>query len=91
MIIGTSFADPLSGADNFIGTSALPVPADTLTGDPMLAPLADNGGRTLTHALLSGSPAIDAGNNAQGLLYDQRGIGFPRVRGTRADIGAFER
>lgn len=90
-IIGTSFADPVTGADNLVGDSALALPADTLSGNPMLGPLADNGGRTLTHALLPGSPAIDAGNNSQGLAYDQRGIGFPRVRGTRADIGAFER
>lgn len=90
-IIGTSFADPVTGADNLVMSSAVPLPADTLTSDPLLGPLADNGGRTLTHALPAGSPALDAGNNAQGLAYDQRGIGFPRVRGTRTDIGAFER
>jgi len=55
-----------------------PPPADTIRFDPMLAPLADNGGRTWTHALLDGSPAIDDGNNEAGLLYDQRGPGFPR-------------
>ncbi len=36
----------------------------TLTGDPQLGPLQDNGGPTLTHALLPGSPAIDSGSNA---------------------------
>jgi len=41
--------------------------------------------------LLDGSPAIDRGNNEAGLLYDQRGIGFPRVKGVGADIGAYER
>ena len=45
----------------------------------------------MTHALLEGSPAIDHGNNEAGLDYDQRGTGFPRVQGTQADIGAFER
>ena len=79
------------GANNIIGGSVLSLPADTLNVDPLLAPLGDNGGLTLTHALLSDSPAIDRGNNAAGLGYDQRGIGFPRVKGARSDIGAFER
>jgi len=39
---------------------------------------------------LPGSPAIDAGSNGGGFLWDQRGPGFPRVVGPRADIGAFE-
>jgi hypothetical protein len=39
---------------------------------------------------MSGSPAIDAGNNTDGLAYDQRGAGFPRTSGSSADIGAFE-
>ena len=62
----------------------------------MLGPLANNGGPTLTHALLPGSPAINAGDPAAmaGLdgipLYDQRGEGFDRVAGGRIDIGAFE-
>jgi predicted outer membrane repeat protein len=47
-------------------------------------------GSTLTHALLPGSPAIDAGNNAAGLITDQRGPGFARVSGGKADIGAYE-
>jgi hypothetical protein len=34
--------------------------------------MADNGGPTLTHALLAGSPAIDAGDNAVCLATDQR-------------------
>ena len=59
----------------------------------MLGPLANNGGPTKTHALLAGSPAIDAGDpnfNAMNLPYDQRGAGFPRVRNGRLDIGAYE-
>ena len=56
----------------------------------MLLPLADNGGRTMTHALADGSPAIDAGDNPLGLATDQRGDGFVRVFGGAADIGAFE-
>ncbi|NEP14923.1 MAG: right-handed parallel beta-helix repeat-containing protein [Symploca sp. SIO2C1] len=59
--------------------------------------LADNGGFTLTHALIPGSPAIDAGNNDDiSALTDQRGAGFDRIvdgnNDTIAivDIGAFE-
>ena len=57
-------------------------------------PLADNGGSSLTHALVDNSPAIDAGNNdeAEGLLlFDQRGDGFGRLVGEAVDIGALER
>ncbi len=56
----------------------------------MLGPLAPNGGPTRTHALLPGSPAIDAGSNPLGLTTDQRGTGFPRVLGGTADMGAHE-
>jgi hypothetical protein len=58
---------------------------------PLLLPLADNGGPTLTQALAAGSPAINRGTNARGLLFDQRGPGHPRAFGGVADIGAFER
>jgi hypothetical protein len=56
----------------------------------LLGPLQDNGGPTLTHALLAGSPAIDAGDpNYTGPPFtDQRG--FARVYNGRIDIGAFE-
>jgi CSLREA domain-containing protein len=61
-----------------------------------IGPLADNGGRTPTHALLPGSPAIDAGNPAalaSGLdacrPADQRGLARGGAAG-RCDIGAFE-
>ena len=60
--------------------------------DAMLGGLVDNGGPTLTHALLDGSPAIDAGNpsfDVTTLPNDQRGIGFSRVVNV-IDIGAFE-
>ena len=85
----------LLGSHNLIedGSGGL---ADSLTGDPKLGPLADNGGPTLTMALLPGSPAIDAGDS--GLVTnppfpgppftDQRG--FARISGAAVDIGAFE-
>ncbi len=81
----------VTGADNLIRSAgALALPADTLTGDPVLLPLADNGGRTRTHALGLASPARDAGDNAAALAFDQRGAGHPRVVGSAADIGAYE-
>lgn len=60
--------------------------------DPLLFPLADNGGPTPTHALRPGSPAISAGNPnfAPPPSFDQRGDGFPRVRNGRLDVGAYE-
>ena len=65
------------GDDNLIGVS------------PNLGPLADNGGLTQTHALLAGSPAIDAGEPGfDESEFDQRG--FARIVGGRVDIGAVE-
>ena len=56
------------------GVASFTRPTD-LTGilDPLLGPLANNGGTTLTHEVLRGSPAIDAGDNPLGLEFDQRG------------------
>jgi hypothetical protein len=54
--------------------------------DPKLGSLADNGGPTWTHALLPGSPAIDAGDTT--LTSDQRGVHRPQ--GAADDIGAYE-
>jgi hypothetical protein len=56
--------------------------------DPMLGPLANHGGPTLTMALLPGSPAIDAGSAAAAPATDQRGIARPQ--GPGVDVGAFE-
>jgi large repetitive protein len=57
--------------------------------DPRLGPLQNNGGPTQTHALLGGSPAINAGDLSLCWGTDQRGL--PRaVGGTGCDIGAFE-
>jgi hypothetical protein len=44
----------------------------------------------MTHALITGSGAINGGSNPLGLPTDQRGQGFPRVIGSAADIGAYE-
>jgi predicted outer membrane repeat protein len=56
--------------------------------DPMLGPLGNNGGFTQTLALLPGSSAIDAGNDATCATTDQRGISRPQ--GIQCDIGAYE-
>ena len=64
-----------------------------LDGSPsLIAPLADYGGRTRSHALMLDSPAIDTGDwlLADTLSNDQRGSGFRRRVGTNIDIGAFE-
>jgi CSLREA domain-containing protein len=62
--------------------------------DPLLGPLQDNGGPTYTEALLVGSPAIDAGVNAQCPETDQRGYHRPADGNGDGvfvcDIGAFE-
>ena len=78
------------------------VNGDRVGVKPLLAPLADNGGLTQTHAFLPNSPAVNAGNNCvvtadcssdnshQFLPTDQRGFGFSRQIGVAVDIGAFE-
>ena len=79
----------VTGSNNLITSSSI-APPGTLTADPQLMPLADNGGPTQTHGLLGSSPAIGHGNNFAGLVYDQRGPGFSRVLGSAPDIGAVE-
>lgn len=62
------------------------VTANITIADPLLGPLQDNGGSTLTHALLPGSPAINAGNNTGVPSTDQRGLDRDAI----PDIGAYE-
>jgi hypothetical protein len=66
------------------------VDTDLLHVNPRLGPLQDNGGPTQTMGLLPGSPAVDAGDNANAPDFDQRGEGFDRTVGATIDIGAFE-
>ena len=80
-----------NGNNDWVGTAASPI-------NPELAALANNGGPTPTHALNTGSLAIDHGNNAlavdpfnsSALSFDQRGSSFSRTQGDSVDIGAFE-
>ncbi len=62
--------------------------------DPLLGPLQDNGGSTWTHALLPGSPAIDAGDDTQCPPTDQRGVIRPQDGNgdgeAVCDIGSYE-
>lgn len=61
---------------------------DQQATNPLLAPLADNGGPTLTHLPGAGSPAIDAGDNATCPSQDQRG--YLRPLDDICDIGAVD-
>lgn len=74
------------------GGGFLDATGDQVNTDPMLGPLANNGGPTRTHQLLAGSPALNAGSPTftPPPDYDQRGPGFPRVVGGRIDIGSIE-
>jgi CSLREA domain-containing protein len=73
-------------SDNTCSLTAL---GDLRGVDPLLGPLADNGGPTQTHALLPGSPAIDVGgSDCPPPATDQRGVSRPQ--GLGCDTGAFE-
>ncbi|MFN9398502.1 MAG: beta strand repeat-containing protein, partial [Dolichospermum sp.] len=91
----------LSGASGTVGTGT-----DIVNVNPQLGLLQDNGNGIFTHALLSGSPAINKGNNAlittdvfdidadgnnsENIPFDNRGSGYTRISGGTVDIGAFE-
>ena len=84
---GTNLIGDVSGSSGW-------GPSDLLNVGPLLGPLRDNGGPTHTHALLPGSPAVDAASNAACPSADQRGV--LRKDGDKdgtvtCDIGAFER
>jgi len=88
--VGTSGGASVVGANNLIRTASNLMPADTIIDDPQLMPLQNNGGETATLALAPSSPAIDRGNTTNPSPNDQRGAGYVRSFGARADIGAFE-
>jgi len=79
----------VDGGHNLNSDASCPFtdPTSLSNTDPLLGPLADNGGPTLTMALLPGSPAIGAGDSASAPPTDQRG--FPRPSNS-PDIGAYQ-
>jgi CSLREA domain-containing protein len=70
--------------ENTTGCGFTAAGGDKLNVNPLIGPLADNGGSTFTNALLAGSPAIN-GAGPGAAPTDQRGV--PRS----SDIGAYER
>ena len=70
----------------FTDATCLPGASDQIVTDAGIESLADNGGPTLTHALLAGSPAIDTADIAVCPATDQRGV----ARDVACDVGAFE-
>jgi CSLREA domain-containing protein len=73
----------------FPGNTCNLMPAiDKPNTDPLLGPLASNGGPTQTRLLLPGSPAIDAAGTSGCPATDQRGV--TRPQGSACDIGAVE-
>jgi predicted outer membrane repeat protein len=90
-LIGLSGGD---GLNNGVNGDQVGSPGAAI--DPLLGALADNGGATKTHALLVGSPAIDAGNSSQ--ITDQRNLTRPvddptvanAAGGNASDIGSYE-
>ena len=67
-------------------------PGDQINTNPLLGPLRNHGGPTLTHMPMRGSPAIDAGDPSftPPPDHDQRGACFLRVFGGRIDVGSVE-
>ncbi len=67
---------------------------DLVNRAPLLGPLADNGGPTATHALLGGSPALDAATGERCPQLDQRSEPRPadgnEDETAACDIGAYE-
>jgi hypothetical protein len=97
--LGYNISDDAAYGDGSAGPGGLlDGPGDIRNTNALLGPLQNNGGPTMTHALLLGSPAINAGDPnfnpnifSPPLLYDQRNSPrFPRVVNGRIDIGAFE-
>jgi hypothetical protein len=72
------------GNGNLVGGKGNPVI------NPLLGPLQNNGGPTMTMVLLAGSPAIGQANSALAPTTDQRGVTRLDLPGELTDIGAFE-
>lgn len=108
--VNTIIANSTEGDCDYFGAATIPIRSAIIVqdghcysaaiDDVKLGPLANNGGPTKTHALLAGSPAIDAGDNSYcddnpgANNLDQRGYARPvdgdAVPGAVCDIGAYE-
>ena len=102
-IFPSAFAVPVTMTNALVRASSVPT-LPTTPACPRLGPLRDNGGLNQTHALLSGSPAIDHGDNVlinpntlSPYGFDQRAsalangeFDYVRVSGSSADVGAYE-
>ena len=77
------------GNNLFTDGTCFPVGSDQIVGAAGLGPLSDNGGPTATHALETGSPALDTADPAGCPATDQRGV--TRPQGAGCDVGAYER
>ena len=85
--VGGNANRALTSLGNNIDSDSTAGLGDPLDGqDPMLGALANNGASTQTHALLVGSPAINAGTTVGAPIVDQRGF----TRDAMVDIGAYE-
>jgi len=83
VVLGSSNIVMSASSDTFL-------PGDTRRSDPLLLPLADNGGGTLTHAFRDASPAYGHGANPSKAKNDQRGGAYARAIDGAVDIGAYE-
>ncbi len=88
---GGGTAPNLTGSSNDLvrvnpSTGGLTASAVVSSADPLLSPLAGNGGPTQTMALQAGSPAIGAGITVSGISTDQRGL----MRPATPSLGAFD-
>ena len=88
-VSGGNCVPSLGGSFNLSSDNSCGFGAGRDNVNVMLGPLANNGGHTLTHLPLGGSPAIDFGTNAGCPSSDQRG--YPRPFGAACDVGAVER
>ena len=80
-----------NGSNNAVMNCLLPCPTDTSHEDPGLHPLMDNGGPTKTHVPTPGNWDIFGGTNLLNMLWEQRGVGFPRQSaGDFPEIGALQ-
>ncbi len=82
--VNFSLVEDTTGAIFPNGTASL------LTGDPMLNPLANNGGLTLTHTPVLNGPSVDTGDPAFTAPPNVDQTGAPRVQGPAVDMGSYE-